>query len=137
MLFKNANIFVNGAFQHGSFRVEDGKFAEILDCVPAEDGIDLAGQYVIPGLVDVHNHGNSNADFSDGDYAGVQAMAKYQSNIDILFNGKKVNGKSIMQVMTACIKCGAEIEIQCSGSDEEEMLNAAGEMIQSGLGDEI
>ena len=67
----------------------------------------------------------------------VQAMAKYQSNIDILFNGKKVNGKSILQVMTACIKCGAEIEIQCSGSDEEEMLKAAGEMIRSGLGDEV
>ena len=67
----------------------------------------------------------------------VQTMAKYQSDINILFNGKKVNGKSIMQVMTACIKCGAEIELQCSGPDEEEMLKVAGEMINSGLGDEI
>ena len=41
MLFKNANIFVGGQFQHGSFRVENGKFAEILTTVPAEDGIDL------------------------------------------------------------------------------------------------
>jgi len=76
MLFKNAHIFVNGAFQYGAFRVEDGKFTEILNTVPAEEGIDLAGQYVIPGLIDVHNHGNSNADFSDGEYKGVKAMAK-------------------------------------------------------------
>ena len=67
----------------------------------------------------------------------VQTMAKYRSDVTILFNGRRVNGKSVMQVMTACIKCGAEIEIQCSGSDEEEMLKAAGEMIRSGLGDEI
>ena len=77
MLFKNANIFVGGQFQHGSFRVENGKFAEILTIVPAEDGIDLNNQYVIPGLVDVHNHGNSGADFSDGDYDGLVKMARY------------------------------------------------------------
>ena len=77
MLFKNANIFVGGQFQHGSFRVENGRFAEILTTVPAEDGIDLENQYVIPGLVDVHNHGNSGADFSDSDYDGLIKMARY------------------------------------------------------------
>ena len=66
MLFKNANIFVGGKFRHGSFRAENGRFTEILTTVPAEGGIDLNDQYVIPGLVDVHNHGNSGADFSDG-----------------------------------------------------------------------
>ena len=77
MLFKNANIFVDGRFQHGAFRVEDGRFTEILTTVPAEDGIDLNNQYVIPGLIDVHNHGNSGADFSDGDYDGLVKMAHY------------------------------------------------------------
>ena len=77
MLFKNANIFVDGRFQHGAFRVEGGKFTEVLNTVPAEDGIDLENQYVIPGLVDVHNHGNSGADFSDGDYDGLVKMARY------------------------------------------------------------
>ena len=67
MLFKNANIFVGGKFRHGSFRAENGRFTEILTTVPAEGGIDLNDQYVIPGLVDVYNHGNSGADFSDGD----------------------------------------------------------------------
>ena len=63
MLFKNANIFVGGKFRHGSFRAENGRFTEILTTVPAEGGIDLNDQYVIPGLVDVYNHGNSGADF--------------------------------------------------------------------------
>ena len=77
MLCKNTNIFVGGQFQHGSFRVENGKFAEILTTVPDEDGTDLQGRYVIPGLIDVHNHGNSGADFSDGDYDGLVKMAQY------------------------------------------------------------
>ena len=77
MLFKNANLFVDGQFQHGSFRVENGKFTEILNAVPTEDGVDLENQYVIPGLIDVHNHGNSGADFSDGDYASLVKMARY------------------------------------------------------------
>ena len=83
MLFKNANIFANGKFQYGAFRVENGKFAEILDTVPAEEGIDLEGKWVIPGLIDVHNHGNSNADFSDGDYEGVKAMAKFLASVGV------------------------------------------------------
>ena len=78
MLFKNAYVFTEeGVFTHGSFRVEDGKFTEILSTVPAEEGVDLEGQYVIPGLIDVHNHGNSGADFSDGDYEGLVKMARY------------------------------------------------------------
>lgn len=77
MLYKNGNIFTNGKFVYGSFRVENGKFTEVLDFVPGEEGVDLNGAYVIPGLVDVHNHGNSGADFSDGDYEGLVAMAKY------------------------------------------------------------
>ena len=78
MLFKNAYVFTEeGVFTHGSFRVEDGKFTEVLSTVPAEEGVDLEGQYVIPGLIDVHNHGNSGADFSDGDYEGLVKMARY------------------------------------------------------------
>lgn len=77
MLYKNANLFVDGHFQPGSFRVEDGRFTEILDFSPDETGVDLGGACVIPGLIDVHNHGNSGADFSDGDYDGLVKMARY------------------------------------------------------------
>ena len=84
MLFKNANVFTAaGKFVHGSFRVEDGKFAEVLDYVPDEDGVDLENAYVIPGLIDVHNHGNSGADFSDGDYAGLVKIASYLASVGV------------------------------------------------------
>ena len=78
MFYKNARIFCKDfTFQEGAFEVVDGKFGAVLpDCVP-EDAIDLQGATVIPGLVEVHSHGNSGADFSDGDYEGLKAMAKY------------------------------------------------------------
>ena len=78
MFYKNARIFTGDfQFHMGAFEVKDGLFGEILpENVPA-DAIDLNGATVIPGLVEVHSHGNSGADFSDGDYEGLKAMAKY------------------------------------------------------------
>ena len=78
MFYKNAKIYCSDfAFHEGAFEVVDGKFGAILpECVP-EDAIDLGGATVIPGLVEVHSHGNSGADFSDGDYEGLKAMAKF------------------------------------------------------------
>ena len=78
MFYKNARIFTKDfTFREGAFEVVDGKFGAVLpECVP-EDAIDLQGATVIPGLVEVHSHGNSGADFSDGNYEGLKAMAKY------------------------------------------------------------
>ena len=79
MFYKNARIFCSDfQFHNGAFEVtEEGLFGQILpENVPA-DAIDLQGATVIPGLIDVHNHGNSGADFSDGNYDGLKAMAAY------------------------------------------------------------
>ncbi|MBR0410098.1 MAG: HPr family phosphocarrier protein [Eubacterium sp.] len=69
--------------------------------------------------------------------AGVFAkgVAKFQSDVNIVFNGKTTNGKSLLNIIGACIKCGNEIEIQCDGPDEEEALKTAIELIESGLGE--
>ena len=78
MFYKNARIFTGDfQFHMGAFEVKDGLFGVILpEEVPA-DAIDLGGSTVIPGLVEVHSHGNSGADFSDGDYEGLKAMARF------------------------------------------------------------
>ena len=76
MFYTNARIFVDNEFRLGAFEVVDGKFGAILpESVPA-DAIDLGGATVIPGLIEVHSHGCAGADFSDGDYEGLKAMAK-------------------------------------------------------------
>ncbi len=78
MRFENGTIFVDGRFVCGGFSVKDGRFARVLeDPLPDETRTDLCGALVIPGLVDIHTHGNSGADFSDGNDAGLAAMARY------------------------------------------------------------
>jgi len=78
MFYKNARIFTSDfTFKTGAFEVIDGKFGAILPQDVPEDAIDLQGATVIPGLIEVHSHGNSGHDFSDGNYDGLVKMAEY------------------------------------------------------------
>ena len=84
MFYKNARIFTSDfRFHTGAFAVRDGLFGEVLpENVPA-DAVDLGGATVIPGLIDVHSHGNSGADFSDGDYEGLKRMAAFYARCGV------------------------------------------------------
>ena len=70
MIIKNVRVFLNGAFREASFRVMDGKFAEIIEGTkeltpaPDEQVLDYTGHKVIPGLFDIHTHGCLGYDFS-------------------------------------------------------------------------
>lgn len=65
----------------------------------------------------------------------VTEMAKYASDITIVFGDKTINGKSIMNIMAACIKCGSDITVTCEGADEAAMLETAAGLIESGFGE--
>lgn len=69
--------------------------------------------------------------------AGVfaKAMTKFDSEVNIVFNGNKTNGKSLLNIIGACIKCGSEVEIECEGADEQDALKAAIDLIEAGLGE--
>lgn len=63
----------------------------------------------------------------------VSAMTKFKSDIKIIFKEKEIDGKSIMNIMASCIKCGDEITVVCNGNDEKEMIAKAQEIIENGF----
>lgn len=62
-------------------------------------------------------------------------MGKFSSSVRLEVGDKSVDGKSLMNIIASCIKCGTEINIVCEGDDEQAMLDKAVEMIESGLGE--
>lgn len=53
----------------------------------------------------------------------VQEASKYQSKIYIENNGRRVNAKSIMGVMSICLVGGENLVLSVSGLDEQEAAN--------------
>lgn len=52
----------------------------------------------------------------------VNAASKFKSEVKVAYNGKSVNMKSIMGVMSLGIPTQSEITISCDGEDEEEAV---------------
>lgn len=59
----------------------------------------------------------------------VQAASKFNSEISLGYDGKSVNLKSIMGVMSLGIGQGAEITISAEGKDEQEALDSLQEVL--------
>lgn len=65
----------------------------------------------------------------------VKLASKFEADFFIHMYGYKVNGKSILGVMTLAAEQGAELELEINGDDEEEAAEAIIELINSGFGE--
>ncbi|MBQ4530295.1 MAG: HPr family phosphocarrier protein [Lachnospiraceae bacterium] len=52
----------------------------------------------------------------------VQVASQYESQIFVESNGKRVNAKSIMGMMSLVLKSGEEVTVTTDGPDEDEAL---------------
>ena len=65
----------------------------------------------------------------------VKTAAQFPFNVRISKGGKLFNGKSMVSVLSACVKCDTMIEVICDGEREEEALAAIVQAVESGLGE--
>ncbi|MFE5429020.1 phosphocarrier protein HPr [Peribacillus simplex] len=66
----------------------------------------------------------------------VQSASNFNSDVNLEYNGKKVNLKSIMGVMSLGIAHGAQIKIIAEGTDEKEaILSLKDTIIKEKLGE--
>lgn len=69
--------------------------------------------------------------------AGVVAkeMGKFVCDVTIVFGDKRINAKSLVNIIAACIKKDAEITFECEGADEEAALAKMEELEANNFGD--
>ncbi|TWT07933.1 phosphocarrier protein HPr [Planococcus sp. CPCC 101016] len=61
----------------------------------------------------------------------VGAVSKFKSDITIEHNGKKVNLKSILGVMSLGVPSGSVVTIAADGEDENEAIEKAADVMQT------
>ena len=76
MILKNAEVF-NGDFEkiRADVKIEGEKISKIGD-FSSEDGLDLTGLVVMPGLIDKHIHGCGGADTGDATPEALETMSQ-------------------------------------------------------------
>ena len=65
----------------------------------------------------------------------TQLAAKYQCDVQMSRNGRKVNAKSIMGVMMLAAGKGATVALETDGPDEEEAMTALVSLIADCFGE--
>ena len=65
----------------------------------------------------------------------TQLAAKYQSEVSLGRNGRKINAKSIMGVMMLAAGKGARVTLETDGPDETEAMDAIVALINDCFGE--
>ena len=66
----------------------------------------------------------------------TQLAAKYQSDVQMARNGRKVNAKSIMGVMMLAAGKGSKVMLEVEGPDEKEAMEALTSLIADNFGED-
>lgn len=62
-----------------------------------------------------------------------KSASNFKSSVYISKNDKKCNAKSILGVLSLCVKCGDQITIECDGDDESAALESLVNLLEKWL----
>jgi phosphocarrier protein len=65
----------------------------------------------------------------------VKLTSKFKADVYLVKDGMKVNGKSIIGVMTLAAEFGSFIKVIIDGVDEEDAMNKIEELFSNGFGE--
>ena len=60
----------------------------------------------------------------------VETAGKFEADVRASYEGREVNAKSILQVLTLGAAQGAEITVRAEGEDADEALEALKELVE-------
>ena len=59
----------------------------------------------------------------------VSKAKEFESDVTVEHDGKTVNGKSLLKLLSIGIKNGSEVTVHASGADEDQAVEVLGELI--------
>jgi len=65
----------------------------------------------------------------------VRAMMPFHSNVRVRYDGKEVDGKSVLDLMTLHPLEGSTVRVRAEGPDAAEAMHALEQLVQSQLGE--
>ena len=65
----------------------------------------------------------------------AKEMVKFSSSVTLVFGEKRINAKSLINIISACIKNGAEVTFECDGEDEEAAIAKIEELAGQNFGE--
>ena len=78
LLFQNGLVYLDGRFRSASLLVRDGKIAAVDAPAPPDCRvIDLAGNMLVPGFLDIHTHGGGGIDVNAADAEGFKTISRF------------------------------------------------------------
>lgn len=84
MIIKGGKVFQeDGSFLEQALYINDHRLVDKAEYQDDEKVIDAEGLLVLPGLVDIHSHGASGEDFSDGNPEGLKKILQYEKRCGI------------------------------------------------------
>lgn len=66
----------------------------------------------------------------------VETTLQFDSEVFLSVDGRRVNGKSIMGLMTLAAGLGSRVTVTCEGADAREAMDAIKALFASGFGEE-
>ena len=64
----------------------------------------------------------------------VRAMMPFHSNVRVGYDGKEVDGKNVLDLMTLAAPEGSTVRVRAEGPDAAEAMQALGKLTQSNPG---
>ena len=66
----------------------------------------------------------------------VHVSSRYQAKIMVSKDGTRVDGKSILGLLTLAAPCGVRIRIEAEGEDEKQAIEDLSKLIEDRFGEE-
>ncbi|MBQ7294051.1 MAG: N-acetylglucosamine-6-phosphate deacetylase [Clostridia bacterium] len=80
MLIKNALVILKDGIEKADVLVKNGRIVQIGEGLTGEEILDLEGNYLAPGFVDIHNHGGYGYDYMDNSVEAFENILRFHSD---------------------------------------------------------